>query len=443
MDSARVVYDLIPPQWRYGRAYKKVTSLLMETETWSLDRLIEFQERRLSRLIRHCYSSVPYYQELFRQNNIAPADVTTIADLHKIPFLTKDVIRRRKRQFIAENFSFLDHDPESTSGTTGAPFDFWIDRQTRAMERALALRVLQWLGYTSDNRVAELKEDRFENPNTISKYYPGSKHLKFSFFRANDAKLRLIAEELASFRPTFIKAFPSSLYILSRWMERNRITIPTPKYIVTSSENLYPSVRELAGKVFQAPVIDFYGQNEKVATAFQCTFQNGYHLQMEQAIVELVPLQGGDFEIVGTSLDAFGMPFLRYKTSDITTGFGELCSCGRSHLTLKNICGRSDEILVNPELEIIAPVSMDYAFYHFEGIKEAQVVQDAINHIDVSIVPWETITEKEIEKLRSSLLFYLNSSNIEIDIRVVDEIQRSGRGKKPFVISKINLDEIM
>ena len=56
-------------------------------------------------------------------------------------------------------------------------------------------------------------------------------------------------------------------------MERHRKTIQPPKYIITSSETLYKSTKDLAEKIFRAPVIDWYGQNEKVATAFQCEIQ--------------------------------------------------------------------------------------------------------------------------------------------------------------------------
>src|SRR5208337_2553698 len=97
---------------------------------------------------------------------------------------------------------------------------------TRAMERALALRQLLWLDYHKGDLVAEIKEDSFADPARIFRYFPASRQLKFSFFNVNDSKLQEMVWVLERFKPAFIKGFPSSLYILSRWMERNKKRIP-------------------------------------------------------------------------------------------------------------------------------------------------------------------------------------------------------------------------
>jgi len=210
---------------------------------------------------------------------------------------------------------------------------------------------------------------------------------------------------------------------------------------MTSSENLYPSVREQAERAFGTAVIDHYGQNEEVACAFQCSEANGYHIQVEHSIVELLPLRDGEWEIVGTSLHNTGMPFVRYRTGDLAIGSDEPCACGRKHPVISAIEGRDSEIIVTPERNIVAPVAMDYAFYHLEEIREGQIIQEDINTLRVKIVPWERISEQTKASLKKELSSYLKSETMRVHIEEVEEIPRTKRGKRPFIISRIKIDD--
>jgi phenylacetate-CoA ligase len=440
-DPAKIMYDMVPLSLRYGRAYSEAVSLLDASERWSLEKLVAYQEQMLRRLIRHCYTNVPYYRKVFLERGLVPDDISTISDLEKLPFLTKEIVRKHKKDFLATNFSPNRAHLDSTSGSTGNPLDFYVDDATKAIEVALAYRHLKWLDYQNDDMIAEIKEDCFIDPDRVYWYLPGSRHLKFSFFTVDDARLEKTALALERFQPKFLKVFPSSLFVLSRWMERHRKTIKPPKYIITSSETLYKSTKDLAEKVFRAPVIDWYGQNEKVATAFQCEFSRGYHIQMEQAIVELVPSKAGYFDIVGTSLHAFGMPFIRYRTGDTGVKESELCPCGRPHPVLSQVMGRECEFIITPEKRIIMPTAMDYAMYHLEEIKESQIIQEDINTLRIKMVPWDNISESTKAQLLHELRRYLGSPGMELILEEVEEIPRTSRRKKPFVISYVNLED--
>lgn len=440
-DPAKILYDMAPLPLRYGRAYSEAVSLLDAGERWSPEKLVTYQEQMLRRLVRHCYANVPYYRKVFLDAGLTPDDICAISDLTKLPFLTKAIVRKHKKDLLATNFSYFSAHADSTSGSTGAPLDFFVDNATKAMEVALALRHLKWLDYRDGDRIAEIKEDCFVDPDRLYYYFPGSNHLKFSFFTIDDARLEKATAALQQFEPRFIKAFPSSLFVLARWMKRHRKTIKPPKYIITSSETLYRSTKDLAEKIFKAPVIDWYGQNEKVATAFQCEFGRGYHIQMEQAIVELAPSKAGLFEIVGTSLHAFGMPFIRYRTGDTGTKEVELCPCGRAHPVLSQVMGREGEFIITPEKKIVTPTAMDYAIYHLEEIKESQIVQEDINTLRIRMVPWETISKSTKERLLHEIQGYLGSPGMDLILEEVSEIPRTSRSKKPFVISYLNVED--
>ncbi len=440
-DWAKLGYDFIPPSVRYGKPYREAVALFRESDWWDPQTLTAYQERLLRTLVHHCYTHVPYYREVFDQSALRPEDISTLKDLQKLPFLTKETVRKRKPDLLARGVSPLKLEWDKTSGTTGAPLDFQIDLSTRAMERALALRQLLWLGYGKGDIIAEIKEDSFADPDRICRYFPGTRQLRFAFFSVDDRKLDRIVQALERFRPAFIKAFPSSLYILARWMERNKRSIGPIKYVITSSENLYPSIKDQAERTFKAPVIDHYGQNEQVAFAFQCAEGLGYHVQIEQCVMELVPARDGEWEIVGTSLRNLGMPFIRYKTGDLAVPGETPCPCGRHHPVISQIKGREGDIIVTPERRIIAPVAMDYAFYHLEEIREAQIVQEDINTLRIKVVSWEELSQATKEALLKEIDSYLQSPTMHVILEQVDEIPRTPRGKKPFIISHIRVDE--
>lgn len=442
-DWARFLADLLPPFLKYGRRYRQDLALLKESQWWNEEALVRYQELLLGRMIHHAYQNVPYYREVFDEAGLKPDDVRTVQDLNKVPFLTKEIVRKRKVDLIACPAPALTAELAFTGGSTGAPLDFFLDISARAMERAIELRQLLWLGYEPGDVVAELKAETFANPGKMYRYSPVARHLRLGPAGADDDTLEQTVRLLNKFRPAFITAYPSALCILTRWMERNRKTIPSLKYAVTSSATLYPAMKEKAQQVLQCKVIDHYGQNELVAVASQCAEADGYHIQMEQAVLELVPTRDGEYEIVGTSLHNQCMPFIRYKTEDLAEKGAAPCPCGRKHPVLSEVKGRHGDIIVTPEGNLIPVAAMTYAFFHIESIKEGQVVQETIDTLRIKVVPWEDFTDAAEQLLLHRLKYYLRSHRMRLFVERVDEIPRTIRGKRPFVVSHLNLDDYL
>jgi phenylacetate-CoA ligase len=441
VDFAKAMHGLIPDLWKYGKPYQDALLFLRESEQWSEDALIEYQGKRLRRLIQHSYTKVPYYRDLFARTGLIPSDITTVDDLQNIPCLTKELVRKHKRTLIASNVRRLHPEPELTSGSTGQPLDFLIDRAARAMERALVVRHLEWLGYEPGDVVAEIKSERFANPHQVSRYSPVLKLLRFGSFRVDDAKLAGIVRALQKYKPAFISSYPSSIYILTRWMERQRVQINPPKYVICSSEKLYPFIKERVQRILRCPVVDHYGQNEQVAYAFQCSEAKGYHVQMEQNIVELLPSAERQWEIVGTSLHNLAMPFIRYRTGDFAVRGEGSCPCGRGHTVIAEITGKHGDIIITPERNLISVVAMTYPFDHIEAIKEARIIQEDIQTLRVLIVPWDRLTEEVRELLTQKLCYFLGTRRMTIMIEEVSELPRTPGGKSPFIISHVSIEE--
>lgn len=437
--GAEFMYRLIPPRLRYGKGFRDALHLLEQSEHWNHRELLAYQEKKLELLIKHCYTNVPYYRRLFEERGLKPGDFQSAEDLRKLPYLTKRIIRKERKNLIAKNRGPWGREPAHTSGSTGSPFDFFVDNATLSMDRALALRHMLWLGYKKNDSVARFRVFRFSNPNKLLEYDRIGRELRLTLDRGDESELAQTADALNSFKPDFISAWPSCLYILARWLEKNGRKIHSPRYIITSSENLYPHMRETIERAIGASVIDWYGQEESVAVAMQCSEARGYHIQMEAGFVELIPRHGGYFEIVGTNLHNFVMPFVRYRTGDLVAeGFGT-CNCGREHPTLSGIIGRESDLIVTHRNTIVSSLGLNFVFHHLDEVKESQIIQESLNRLHIKVVPWNKLGPDTLRTLKKRLRDHMQWDGMDIHVEQVDHIPRNAGGKRPFFISQVQL----
>ncbi|MEW6113233.1 MAG: phenylacetate--CoA ligase family protein [Thermodesulfobacteriota bacterium] len=441
-ETARIVGDLIPESLKYGKPYRDALQLLAQSKYWDLQQLGEYQDNLLRQLIKHCSAHVPYYRSLFKELGLGPEDIRTQADLKKLPFLTRQIVRNRRDELKADNISRWDTLDSHTGGSTGTPLDFSVSRSLHALDRALVKDHFRSLGWMPRNRIAVLRGDSFADPGRRSRYLPGSRQLVFSFRNVDDRALMEIVETLAEFEPHFIVGFPSILQILCRWMQRHEKEIKAPKSIITSSETLQCALKEMLENVLKAPVIDFYGHNELTVAAVQYGCRDMYHVRGELGIMELEPVAGTEFEMVGTSLHNYAMPFIRYRTGDMAMKHKERCRCGLDHSVLSAISGRLGDIIITPESKYVSPSIIDYCFNNLDEIKEGQIVQEDLDRLRVKIVPWDGISEGTRAKLLADIDASLQSPRMVVSIEVVDEIPRTPGGKRLMVISNLKTDDL-
>ena len=101
--------------------------------------------------------------------------------------------------------------------------------------------------------------------------------------------------------------------------------------------------------------VDVYGLSEIMGpgVAIECEAQDGLHGWEDHFLFEIIdpdtgrPVpEGQTGELVITTLTKEGLPMIRYRTRDITRVTTARCACGRSHLRLRRITGRNDDMLI-------------------------------------------------------------------------------------------------
>ena len=68
--------------------------LLNESQFWTKEQIISFQNERLRLLINYVSQNVPYYKCLFKELGLKPGDIQRKEELIKLPILDKHTIKQ-------------------------------------------------------------------------------------------------------------------------------------------------------------------------------------------------------------------------------------------------------------------------------------------------------------------------------------------------------------
>lgn len=432
---------------RYGAPFEHTLSELGATQWFPDEKITEYQFLRLRKLFQHAYETVPFYAKLYEKHGVNPSNLQAIEDLKKFPLITREDVRNAKDDLISRKFRKRDLVHGHTSGTTGSPLSFYWDKNTCVYTNAIDWRQKQWAGVQYGDRIALFlgrtivsthrtrppfwQEDRIHNMLWMSSF-----HLSEEYFAHYLKKLH-------QYRPLAVEGYPSTIYIVARYLKSIGQSLPV-KAVFTSSETLLPLQRSLIEEWFEAPVFDFFGMAERVAFATQCPEAHEYHLNFEYAVNEIVDAQGNPVEdgkegyLVGTSLLNYGMPFIRYKTSDVSAITTGPCSCGRHMPRLKGITTKDEDIVVTPEGKLISSSVLTHPFKPLDSVLESQLIQEEPDRLQVKIVPRSDFSDADSAPLISALRARVGPT-IRIELEFVDSIPRTKSGKFRWVISKVPL----
>jgi phenylacetate-CoA ligase len=259
----------------------------------------------------------------------------------------------------------------------------------------------------------------------------------FSSNHLNRAAVADFARALAEFRADLWWVYPTTLESLLRLTSEAGLTLSVP-VILSSSEVLGPAVREAARSAFDARILDYYGQAERVAFAYAGD-DGHYRFLPGYSSVELVPAESdGDirFEIVGTSLWNESMPLVRYRTGDLirfdaSPNGAELAEIALGLRDFGGIIGRDGDILVAPDGTRLTGI--DHFHRGVAKLLRIQVLQPAPDRVEILVLPAAGFGEAERAQLLANARRKLPSA-ISVEVRVVEALERTPTGKTPFVI---------
>jgi len=421
-----------------------VRKRMEETQWWSRAQIEQLQIERLRSLLKQAGSNVPYYHELFKRLDFNPEQVTSLADLERLPLLTKADIRANLEQLKADNAQGLAR--FNTGGSSGEPLIFFIGNQRVSHDVAAKWRATRWWGVDigdpeivvwgspielgSQDRVRMLRDSLMR-----TKLLPA--------FEMSPAKLDGFVRQIRAMRPKMLFGYPSSISHIARHAEERGIAMNDLgiKVAFVTSESLYDHQRATIQRVFGCPVANGYGGRDAGFIAHQCP-SGGMHITAEDLIVETVDANGNATphetpgEIVVTHLATGDFPFIRYKTGDVGVLTDEACACGRGLPLLKEIHGRTTDFVLAQDGTVMHGLALVYAVRDLPGVREFKIVQESLDLVRVLLATDANFAEASLSSISDGIKKRLGAG-VTVEIERVAEVPKEASGKFRYIISRV------
>ena len=344
-----------------------------EFEKLTRSEIEALQTERLKKTVRQCMNS-EFYRRRFTESHIDPDDIRSLSDLSRIPFTTKQDLR--------DSYPFgMSAVPlsrvvrlHSSSGTTGTPTVILhtqrdLDEWANAVARCLYMVGLR-------------PGDIFQNSSGYGMFTGGlgfqygAERLGMLTVPAAAGNTKRQIKFITDFGTTALHAIPSYAGRLYEVMEEMGIDPRRDTHLRTLIIGAEPHSEEQRRRIEQMLGVKAYnsfGMSEMCGpgVAFECTEQNGLHIWEDYYIVEIVdpmtlePVPEGEVgELVLTTINREAMPLLRYRTRDLTRILPGECPCGRHHLRLDRMKGRSDDMIILKGVNIF-PIQIETVLMQF------------------------------------------------------------------------------
>jgi phenylacetate-CoA ligase len=428
---------------RYNADFHRLLAELNESQWWELDKLKEYQNQKVRELMTHVYENVPYYHRVMKERGLTPKDFETAEDLVKMPILTKEIVRHEGNNMVAKNINLHKNAVHChTSGTTGAGLKFWKSFYANSFQWAIAWRFINRFGIKwrepslnfggqtvvpyNQNYPPFWREIRSLNQTYCSTYHLNDRNL--------DSYVDLIEKKYFA----WYVGYPSSMFILANYCKKiNHVLTRPPKIIIPGAETLFPMHRELFEKQFKAQSTNQYGMSEGVTNCSRCK-KDIFHVDMEIGVCELQKNQdvhqGYTAFFIGTGLQDYVQPFIRYKTNDVATITDDKCTCGINTPCISYIDGRIESFITTPDGRQVG--RLDHIFKDITSVREAQLVQKNQDSVIIRIVPDTDFNSRNEQQIINEMTHYLGN-NMSFSIEKVINIPKTKSGKHRFVISEI------
>ncbi len=417
-----------------------------EMETLPREELEKLQLERLRQTIKFLKNSKSILKEKLK--DIEPEDIKSLDDLKKLPFTTKEDLRQGypfKHIAVPVEECVRMH---MSSGTTGTPV---INAMTRAdveQWKEIMGRCLVCAGLTSRDRLQIMPS--FGLFNGGFGFHYGAEAIGCFVVPTGAGRTLMQLKFIKELEVTAIGAiasYPARLIEVAKEIgfdfKQTKL-----KVAILGAETWSDEYRKWIEDIMGVKTFDIIGMTETggVGLGIDCDARKGIHVWEDHYIVEVVhpdtgePLPPGEEgEIVITTLTREGLPLIRYRTRDISRILSlEPCECGRTHLRLDRIKGRTDDMLKVKGVNFY-PSQIEQILLKYKGLSPYyQLVIEKIKGKDEMTIIVEKIDQgissEELERLKMELYDFLGFRS-EIQIVPEGTIQRVP-GKAVRVIDK-------
>ena len=391
--------------------------IFSKEETLSRPELEAIQLARLKETVQRNWDHVAPYRKKMEEAGVTPDDIKTLADLAKLPFVTKTDLRDTYPfgLFAVPREELLR--VHASSGTTGKPTVVGYTKRDMEMWTECVARIACAGGATPQD-MAQICFGYGMFTGALGLHY-GLEKLGATIIPSSTGNSEKQIMYMKDFGTTLLVATPSyalRLAEVAREMGIDPAKDLSVRIGLVGSELLTDAMREEMHKVWgkNMLVTSNYGMSELMGPGVsgECEHLCGMHINEDYFIPEIINPEtsevlpaGEKGELVITCIYKEALPLIRYRTKDITRLYYEPCKCGRTTCRMENLSGRSDDMLkirgvnVFPgQIEEVI-LSVPELGPHYEIIVEREGYSDKLS-IRVELAT-ATDSFKELERIAS------------------------------------------
>jgi phenylacetate-CoA ligase len=244
-----------------------------------------------------------------------------------------------------------------------------------------------------------------------------------------------IVAALRRLAPDIVSGTPAVLAELAPLVTEEDRRAIHPRFLTVGGEVLTPLMRRQIARAFRAPVYELYGAHEFSLIAWQCPRTEDLHLCEDNVIAEVLvdgrPARPGEAgEIVLTRLDAYAMPFIRYRLGDVVTRGEPACACGEPFATIRAVQGRMLDYFPLPGDRVIHPYDLVLTILPRTSawMRQYQLVQEREDRIVLLVAALAAPGPGDVAALEQAVRERLGAG-VAFSVRLVDEIRIERNGK--------------
>jgi phenylacetate-CoA ligase len=444
----------------------RVEQVLLRRNSWTRQRLWQFQQDRLQKLVEHAIRYSPFYRDYYRD-----VDITKPLDLSALPIMTKRLMMEYFDQVVTDrnlrlanllrHLSQLQIDEYygnkyrcvMSSGTTGLQGLFIFNRR----EWSTILGAVR--------RAAIIMSDSdcimFDGPTaTIASHTPThlSRRIELSLAVLDSSTptltaasgIPLLTNDLNDLQPAVLRTYPSVIDLLAIEQLDGSLRIH-PRLVSTFGETLSPSTVQRVRDAWGITPFNSFAMSEGLFGA-ECRFHSGVHFFDDLGILEVIdencgnaPLGLQGRQILVTNLYNYTQPLIRYEVSDMVTLAPDTCPCGIPFTLITCIAGRQEDALYMTGKDGKS-VALHAGLFRgtvgdVPGVKQFEILwrPDALN-IKVVLRPG-AIAEAVAHRIQREIRMRLESNHVlsaVINVDIVDKVEIKNKGGKPQVVRRVD-----
>ena len=377
-----------------------------EIETASREQILAWQNERLVKQVQHVWDNVPYYRAKMEEKGLTPADIQSVDDLHKLPFLTKSDLRDAYPYGLCAKPLSECVRIQSTSGTTGRRVvAFYTQHDIDLWEDCCARAIMAAGGTKEDVVQVAYGYGLFTGGPGLN---GGSHRVGCLTLPMSSGNTERQLQFMTDLEATILCCTPSYAQYLAESIEeaglKDQIKLKAGIFGAEAwSEEMRHDIEQRLG----IKAYDIYGLTETSGpgVSYECSEQTGMHINEDHFIAEIINPETGEVlpegekgELVFTVITKEAFPLLRYRTRDICVLTRKPCSCGRTHVKMCKPMGRSDDMLIVKGVNVF-PSQIETVLLEQGYPANYQIVVDRVNHSDTLEVMVEMAPDKFSDSL--------------------------------------------